>query len=152
MKPSWMIFFFFLSKQVASMSSYFPQWKLSLPLPQGDHKRWENWKTAYVLKMYWKNGKMICFSYYYAGRTGISKIINVYFLILVFNPILDKSIYLLLVNKPFLDLIQSRYAVVWDARFHHQGHLDFVKHLINVYLLKFILIVNGWLLISYDRI
>ena len=33
-------------------------------------------------------------------------------------------------------LIQSRYAVVWNARFHHQDHLDFVKHLINVYLLK----------------
>ena len=32
--------------------------------------------------------------------------------------------------------IQSRYAVVWNARFHHQDHLDFVKHLINVYLLK----------------
>ena len=34
------------------------------------------------------------------------------------------------------DLLQSRYAVVWNACFHHQDHLDFVKHLINVYLLK----------------
>ena len=27
-----------------------------------------------------------------------------------------------------LKLIQSRNAVVWNARFHHQDHLDFVKH------------------------
>ena len=26
-------------------------------------------------------------------------------------------------------LIQSRFAVVWNAPFHHQDHLDFVKHL-----------------------
>ena len=32
--------------------------------------------------------------------------------------------------------VQSRYAVVSNARFYHQNHLDFVKHLINVYLLK----------------
>ena len=35
-----------------------------------------------------------------------------------------------------LVLIQSRYAFVWNTHFHHQDHLDFVKHLINVYLLK----------------
>ena len=50
-------------------------------------------------------------------------------------------------------LIQSRYAVVWNARFDHQDHLDFVKHLINVLMIclkRFILlIVDGWLLISY---
>ena len=33
-------------------------------------------------------------------------------------------------------VFQSRYAVVWNAHFHHQHYLDFVKHLINVYLLK----------------
>ena len=33
-------------------------------------------------------------------------------------------------------LVQSRYVVVWNARFHHQDYLGFVKHLINVYLLK----------------
>ena len=33
-------------------------------------------------------------------------------------------------------IIQSRYVVVWNSRIHHQDHLDFVKHLINVYLLK----------------
>ena len=32
----------------------------------------------------------------------------------------------------YLFVIQSRYAVVWNARFHHQDHLDFVKHLINI--------------------
>ena len=30
----------------------------------------------------------------------------------------------------------SRFAVVWKAHFHHQDHLDFVKHLIHFYLLK----------------
>ena len=33
-------------------------------------------------------------------------------------------------------VFQWRYAVVWYARFHHQDHLDFAKHLSNVYLLK----------------
>ena len=33
-------------------------------------------------------------------------------------------------------LLQLRYAVVRNTRFHHQNHLDLVKHLINVYLLK----------------
>ena len=28
---------------------------------------------------------------------------------------------------------KSGYAGVWNARFHHQDHFDFVKHLINVY-------------------
>ena len=32
-------------------------------------------------------------------------------------------------------LIRSQYAVVRNAHFHHQDHLDSVKHLINVYLL-----------------
>ena len=50
-------------------------------------------------------------------------------------------------------VIQSRYAVVWNACFHHQGHLD----LSNIWLMfnclnRFILIVNGLLLISYDRV
>ena len=39
-----------------------------------------------------------------------------------------------------------QYVVGWNSCFHHQDHLNFVvKHL-------FILIVNGWLLISYDRV
>ena len=42
------------------------------------------------------------------------------------------------------NVVQSRYAVVWNARFHHQNHLDFVKHLLNC-LKRFTLIVNGWL-------
>ena len=50
-------------------------------------------------------------------------------------------------------LVQSRYAVVSNARFDHQDHLGFVKHLINVLMIclkRFILlIVDGWLLISY---
>ena len=33
-------------------------------------------------------------------------------------------------------IFQLQYAVFWNARFHHQDHLDFVKYLINVYLLK----------------
>ena len=48
-------------------------------------------------------------------------------------------------------IIQSRYAVVCNAHFHHQDHLDFVKHLINVLMIcikRFILIVNGWLSIK----
>ena len=36
----------------------------------------------------------------------------------------------------FFTLVQSRYAIVWNTRFNHQDHLDFVKYLINVYLLK----------------
>ena len=47
--------------------------------------------------------------------------------------------------------IQSRYAVVWNSRFHHQDHLDFVKHLINVLMIclkRFRLIANGWLLMT----
>ena len=40
-------------------------------------------------------------------------------------------------------IIQSRYVVVSNARFHHQYHLDFVKQLINVYLLKKVYIMNG---------
>ena len=35
-------------------------------------------------------------------------------------------------NQVFQVFIQSRYAVVWNARFHHQDRLDFVKHFINV--------------------
>ena len=31
-------------------------------------------------------------------------------------------------------IIQSRYVVVWNSRFNLQDHLDFAKHLINVYL------------------
>ena len=51
------------------------------------------------------------------------------------------------------DIIQLRYAVVCNTRFHHQDHLDFVKHLIHViYLKRLILIVNEWLLTSYDRV
>ena len=46
-----------------------------------------------------------------------------------------------------LVIFESRYAAVWNAHFHHQDHLDFIKHLINVYLLKK---VNGWQLISYE--
>ena len=34
------------------------------------------------------------------------------------------------------NVIQPRFAVVWNAYFHHEDHLDFVKHLIHVYLLK----------------
>ena len=50
-------------------------------------------------------------------------------------------------------IIQSRYAVVWNAHFHHQDHLDFVKHFVNVYLLKkVVLMFNGWLLILCDRV
>ena len=33
-----------------------------------------------------------------------------------------------------ISIIQSRYAVVWNSRFHHQDHLDFAKHLVSVYL------------------
>ena len=33
-------------------------------------------------------------------------------------------------------LIHSRYAVVSNNRFHHQDNLDFVKYLINIYLLE----------------
>ena len=49
--------------------------------------------------------------------------------------------------------IQWRYAVVWNARFHHQ--ITWI--LSNIWLMsnclrRFILIVNGWLLISYDRV
>ena len=29
----------------------------------------------------------------------------------------------------FERLIQSQYAIVLNARFHHQDHLDFIKHL-----------------------
>ena len=43
-------------------------------------------------------------------------------------------------------IIQSRYAVVWNVRFHHQDHLDLI--LSNIWLMficlkRFILIVNG---------
>ena len=51
-------------------------------------------------------------------------------------------------NSSVGDIILSRYEVVWNSRFYHQDHLDFVKHLINVLMIclkKFILIVNGWL-------
>ena len=34
-------------------------------------------------------------------------------------------------------IVQSRCAFVWNARFHHQDHSDFVQHFINVYLLKY---------------
>ena len=34
------------------------------------------------------------------------------------------------------NVIQPRFAVVWNAYFHHEDRLDFVKHLIHVYLLK----------------
>ena len=48
-------------------------------------------------------------------------------------------------------IVQSRFAVVWNARFHHQDLLDFVKHLINDLLKNFIF--NEWLfLTSYDRV
>ena len=36
--------------------------------------------------MFWKNWKIICFSYYYAGKTGKSETVKVYFLILGFKP------------------------------------------------------------------
>ena len=39
--------------------------------------------------------------------------------------------------------LSGDYAVVWNARFHHKDHLDFVKHLINAYLLK-MLYINSW--------
>ena len=50
-------------------------------------------------------------------------------------------------NKVFNNelLIQSRYAVVWNARFHHQGHWDFVKHLIKIYLFKKGYINSSWI-------
>ena len=38
--------------------------------------------------------------------------------------------------KGKLIIIHSRNAVVSNAYFHHQDHLDFVKHFINVNLLK----------------
>ena len=41
------------------------------------------------------------------------------------------------------NIIQSRYAVVSNARFHHQDHSDFVKHLINVYLLEKVYIIKN---------
>ena len=51
------------------------------------------------------------------------------------------------------NLVQSQYAVVWNARFSSSGSLGFCQIFEDVYLLKrFISIVNGWLLISYDRV
>ena len=42
-------------------------------------------------------------------------------------------------------IFQSRYAVVSDSHFHHQYRLEFVKHLINAYLLKKVYINNYWM-------
>ena len=35
-------------------------------------------------------------------------------------------------NTNIIAVIQSQYAVVCNARFHHQEHLDFFKHWTNV--------------------
>ena len=39
------------------------------------------------------------------------------------------------VAHAILMLIQSRHAVVWNARFHQQDHLNFVEHLINDFMI-----------------
>ena len=51
------------------------------------------------------------------------------------------------------NVIHSWFAVVWNAHFHHQDHLDFVKHwFMFICIKRFILIVNGWKLTSYDSL
>ena len=46
---------------------------------------------------------------------------------------------------PMVAVFESRYAVVWNACFHHRDHLDCVQHLINVLMIcleRFMLIVK----------
>ena len=85
-----------------------------------------------------------------SGNTFIPRLIITeisYMKIVLMNPFLRKWF--------FLFICCFNHDMQLFAHFHHHDYLDLVKHLINVLMIclkRFILIVNGKLLVSYDKI